>query len=78
MTDKKRFFHHADLLALPVFAIAAAFLWSKPEKTTLDIVLLAAAIIGLLLDAGFAFVYIKRKVLEIKLKRESPVESQPK
>ena len=70
MSEKKRYFHHADLLALPVFAIAAAYLWSKPEKTTIDIVLLVVAILGFILDAVSAFAYIKRRMLEIKLKRE--------
>ena len=78
MPDKKRFFHHADLLALPVFAIAAAYFWSKPEKTTLDFVMLGAAIVGFLLDAGSAFAYIKRRMIEIKLKRESPKVENPK
>jgi len=70
MPDKKRFFHHTDLLALPVFAIAGAYLWSKPEKTTIDIVMLVAAILGFILDAGSAFAYIKHKMIEIKLKRD--------
>ena len=78
MPDKKRFFHHADLLALPVFAIAAAYFWSKPEKTTIDIVLLVVAVLGFILDAVSAFAYIKRRMLEIKLKREPAGGEKPK
>jgi len=62
-------FHLADVLALPIFAVAAAYLWSKPDRTPVELFMLFLAVLGFILVLGFTAIHIRKRMIEIKLKR---------
>jgi hypothetical protein len=67
--------HLVDVLAIPIFAVAIAHLWSKSDRTPMESVFLVLAVLGLVLDIGFTAIHIKKKMVEIKLKR-TPAPAQ--
>ena len=67
--------HLADVLALPIFAVAIAHLWSKSDRTLMESIFLVLAVLGLVLDIGFTALHIRKKMVEIKLKR-TPAPTQ--
>ena len=67
--------HLVDVLAIPIFAVAIAHLWSKTDRTPTESVFLVLAVLALVLDIGFTAIHIKKKMIEIKLKR-TPTTAQ--
>jgi short subunit fatty acids transporter len=52
--------HYGDVLAIPLFALAALYFYNIKHKTLTEYTLLLFSISGLVLDIFFTYLYLKR------------------
>jgi hypothetical protein len=50
--------HYGDMLAIPLFALAAIYFYNIKHKTLTEYILLLFSILGLVLDIFFTYEYL--------------------